>query len=172
MVNMKNVVLIGYMGSGKSTVGKILREKTDWLLLDSDVEIEKEQNKKISDIFKEQGEDTFRNMESEYLDKLAKMDESIILSTGGGMPMRKENADRMKKVGLVIYLRATAETIYGRLKDDTQRPLLQTGDKLTIITEMLERRNPVYESAADIIIDTDDNNLERVVNDIMELIQE
>lgn len=169
---MKNVVLIGYMGSGKSTVGKILREKTGWLLLDSDVEIEKEQNKKISDIFKEQGEDAFRNMESEYLDKLAKMDESIILSTGGGMPMRKENADRMKKVGLVIYLRATAETIYGRLKDDTQRPLLQTGDKLTIITEMLERRNPVYESAADIIIDTDDNNLERVVNDIMELIQE
>lgn len=164
---MKNIVLIGYMGSGKSSVGRELQKKTNFKLLDSDQEIEKEQGRIISDIFKEDGEAAFRKMEAEYLERLSKNSEKIILSTGGGMPIAEGNAERMKAVGNVIYLKAKAETIYDRLKNDTVRPLLQNGDKMAIITEMLNKRSPFYENAASIVVETDGKNLEQVVEEIL-----
>ena len=89
---MSGIVLIGYMGCGKSTVAKLLARRCGKKLLDADSEIEKEQGRTISDIFSSLGEEAFRNMETEYLRKIAAMEEDVILSTGGGMPLRKENA--------------------------------------------------------------------------------
>lgn len=164
---MNSIVLIGFMGSGKTTIGKLLQERTGFLLLDSDHEIEKEQGKKISEIFKEQGEPAFRKMEADYLDRLSISDQKLILSTGGGMPLLEENARRMKKVGKVIYLKASADTIYQRVKEDTDRPLLQTGDRKKTIEELLAKRDPLYSRAADIIIETDDLDLKMVADEIL-----
>ena len=168
---MNNIVLIGFMGSGKTTVGKILQEKTGFLLLDSDKEIEKQQGKKISEIFEEQGEAAFRKMESDYLDELSNSEQQIILSTGGGMPLFYDNAERMKKVGKVIYLKASADTIYQRVKTDMDRPLLQTGDRRKTIEELLVKRDPLYQKAADVILETDALDLRMVVDEIIRIIQ-
>ena len=167
---MKNIVLIGFMGSGKTTIGKLLQERTGYVLLDSDLEIEKEQNKKISERFREQGETAFRQLEADYLERLSLSEQQLILSTGGGMPLFEENARRMKKVGSVIYLRATADTIYQRVKNDTDRPLLQTGNRKKTIEELLAKRDPLYSKAADIIIETDGLDLKMVVDEILGII--
>ncbi|MGN0346377.1 MAG: shikimate kinase [Lachnospiraceae bacterium] len=164
---MSNIVLIGYMGSGKSSVGRELQRKTGIILLDSDQEIERLHNCKISQIFETKGEEAFREMETEYLRQLCKNEEPLILSTGGGMALREENVILMKKIGSVIYLKAEADTLYRRLSNDTTRPLLQNGDRRQIIADMLAKREPYYLRAADRILQTDGKTLEEVVNEII-----
>lgn len=159
---MKGIVLIGYMGCGKSTVAKLLADKCGMPLLDADSEIEKEQGRTISDIFESLGEEAFRDMETKYLEKIASENKAVVLSTGGGMPLRKENADWMKKIGKVIYLKTGEDVIYDRVQKDTSRPLLQANDRKKKIHDMLEIRGPIYEEVAEEIIVTDDKTPEEI----------
>ncbi len=168
----KSIVLIGFMGSGKTTVGLKLSYKLRMPVEDTDKLIEKRQGASISEIFAREGEETFRRMETELLKELGTRDYSHIFSVGGGTPVREENRELLKKMGLVVYLRAQPETIYKRIKGDTERPLLQCEDPLERIRELLAARQDAYEACADIIVDVDDVPMEKVLERIRQAVQE
>lgn len=168
---MNNVILIGFMGCGKSSIGRKLSYKVQKTLIDTDKQIEKEQNQTISEIFEKEGEESFRRMETEYLKSLIGNCRNQIISTGGGLPMREENRQLLKQLGCVVFLRVTVETIYERLCNDTTRPLLQGENPQQKIAKLLEKRAAVYESAADIIIDTDDKDFEQILSEIQEALK-
>lgn len=163
----KHIILEGFMGSGKSTIGIRLSYKMAMTVTDTDKLIEREQQRKISDIFAEDGEEAFRQMETECLKNLERQGHAQIISLGGGVPMRKKNREILKKLGMVVYLRAKPETIYERVKSDTTRPLLQCDDPFARICELMEARAAMYEEAADVIIDTDNLSVEQVLTDII-----
>lgn len=166
---MKNIILVGYMGCGKTTVGKNLARVCEWSFVDTDEWIEEQQGRSISEIFASDGEAAFRDMETAVLrEMLAGKKEGFILSTGGGMPVREENRALLKQIGRVFYLQAEPETIYERVKGDTTRPLLQCEDPLRRIQEMLVQRGPVYEDAAHQIIKVDEHNQQEIAEIIKE----
>lgn len=169
---MDNIILIGYMGSGKSTVGRALASYRKWPLIDTDIYIEEKQGKEISRIFAEEGEVYFRDLETKTLEELLKRDGNYIISVGGGLPMRKENRELLKKLGTVIFLRASVDTVLKRLEKDQNRPLLQVEDRKQKITEMLAIRNPVYEEAADYRIETDQLGYEEIAVKIQNMLGE
>ena len=167
---MKNIVLIGYMGSGKSSVAKALSVKTGMKLLDTDQQIEKEENRRISDIFAADGEQAFRDMETALLKKLLNDGFQGIISTGGGMPVRDENRPLLKQLGQVIYLKTGVDTLTMRLTSDGSRPLLQgetAESKRRKIEEMLTRREPSYMEASDAVIPTDDVTTDALADEIL-----
>lgn len=168
---MNNIILIGFMGCGKSCIGHKLSYKLQKTIIDIDKQIEKEQNKTISEIFEEEGEESFRRMETECLRSLSGSSKNQIISTGGGLPIREENRLLIKQLGCVIFLRVTAETIYERLYNDTTRPLLQGENPQQKIAELLGKRNAIYESTSDIIIDTDDKDFEQILSEIQEALE-
>ena len=140
---MKNYILVGYMGCGKTTVGKNLARINKMSFLDTDEMIEQQQGRKIGDIFAVDGENAFREMETEMLREMVEQKtEGCVISTGGGMPIREENRELLKKLGMVFYLRAKPETVYERVKGETKRPLLQCEDPLNRIRAMQEQREP------------------------------
>ena len=159
MEKRENFVLVGYMGSGKTSVSKSLECVTDLKFLDTDEEIENRAGKSISAIFADEGEAAFRSMETYLLQELIDTGWKGILSTGGGMPVKQENRELLKKIGMVVYLKATPEAICKRLENDTTRPLLaglaSREEKLAKIREMLENREKYYEEAADVTVETD-----------------
>ena len=163
---MKNVILIGFMGCGKTTVGIRLSYRIRRVLEDTDKRIEREQGTTISEIFAQKGEHHFRELETDLLKRLVKENYQRVISTGGGLPMREENRRLLQELGTVVYLRIKPETVYERLKDDTTRPLLQCEDPLSKIREMMAQRSPLYEEAAHLIIDVDDKNMEEVLESI------
>lgn len=164
-----NIILIGYMGCGKTTVGKNLARITGYTFTDTDEMIEKEQGRTISEIFATDGEEAFRKMETKLLEQLIQEQSTqLVISTGGGMPLREKNRKLLAELGTVIYLQTKPQTVYERIKDDTKRPLLQCEDPLARINEMLAVRGPIYESATDNIIPVDDLRQ----SEIAELIRE
>lgn len=165
-----NIVLIGYMGSGKSTAAKELHIKTGMEVIDTDAVIVKEQGRSINEIFQTDGEPAFRELETEFLRGLSERSSEYILSTGGGMPVREENRAILKTLGTVFFLKAEPDTILERVKEDTQRPLLQGADQRAKISAMLKERTPMYELAADHVIETDSKTIEEVVNEILSLV--
>ena len=164
----KNIVLIGFMGSGKTTVGIKLSYKLHMPVEDTDKLIERRQGKSISDIFAEEGEEAFRRMETALLQEIAGRDYGRILSVGGGTPVRQENRKLLRACGTVVYLRARAETIFERLQGDTTRPLLQCEDPLGRIRELLAERGSAYEECADIVVDVDGCPIETILARIEE----
>lgn len=169
---MGNVILIGFMGCGKTTVGLRLSYRLRRTVTDTDKEIEKEEKRTISDIFATDGEAYFRKAETECLRKMIGGTENQIISVGGGLPMREENRRLLKKLGQVFYLRATAQTIYERLKDDTTRPLLQGEDPFTKIRTLLQERDPYYREAADVVIAVDGKGFDEILDEIGEKVRE
>lgn len=169
---MGNVILIGFMGCGKTTVGLRLSYRLRRTVTDTDKEIEKEEKRTISDIFATDGEAYFRKAETECLRKMIDSTENQIISVGGGLPMREENRRLLKKLGQVFYLRATAQTIYERLKDDTTRPLLQGEDPFTKIRTLLQERDPYYREAADVVIAVDGKGFDEILDEIGEKVKE
>lgn len=169
---MGNVILIGFMGSGKTTVGLRLSYRLRRPVIDTDKEIEREEQRTISDIFAMDGEAYFRDRETACLRKLIGSVNNQIISVGGGLPMRKENRALLHELGQVFYLRAKGETIYERVKDDTTRPLLQGGDPLTKIKTLLNERDPYYQAAADVVITVDGKSFEQILNEIEEHVNE
>lgn len=164
---MKSVVLIGFMGSGKTTVGIRLSWKLKMSVEDTDKMIERRAGKSISDIFATEGESAFRQMETNLLKEISEKNYSRILSVGGGTPVNPVNRPLLKKCGTVVYLRLQPETVYKRLKDDIQRPLLQCDDPLERIRTLLATRESAYTECADIIIDVDDITIDQVVDEIL-----
>ena len=165
MGKRNNICLVGYMGSGKSTVGRMAAGRLCLDFADTDELIVKRENRSIPDIFKTDGESFFRKLETELLEELSgdKGIENTLLSTGGGIILTEGNRALLKQIGTVIYLRAEADTLYERVRNDTGRPLLSTGDVRGRIREMLKIRTPMYEDAADFIIDTDSLSVEQTV---------
>ncbi|MBQ6805990.1 MAG: shikimate kinase [Lachnospiraceae bacterium] len=167
-----NVILIGFMGCGKSTVGIKLSYRLRRSLLDTDKIIEKEENRTISDIFVTDGEGYFRDLETQCLKKLIQTEKNQIISVGGGLPIRKENHTLLKELGTVVYLRAKPETIYERLKHDTTRPLLQGENPQEKIRTLMGQRAAIYEKTADVIIDVDVKDFDTILDEIVEKLKE
>ena len=165
---MSKIILIGFMGCGKSTVGKRLSYAFRKPFLDTDKIIEKKVNMTISELFEEKGEEYFRDMETECIKELLEESGEYIIAVGGGMVLRSENRRLLKELGHVIYLRALPETIYERLKKDSTRPLLQGDNPKEKIRTMMSERASVYEEAAQIIVDVDGKVFEEIVKEIGE----
>lgn len=157
-----NIVLIGFMGSGKTTVGKVLAKTLHMDFVDTDSYIEAQAGKKIADIFAEDGEAAFRRLETDILVHLRDTVKNTVLATGGGMPLRAQNARLLKEIGRVYYLTAANQVIYDRVKGDTKRPLLQGDNPYDKICELMSQRKSLYEAAADVVIDTNSNDLMEV----------
>ena len=168
---MKHVILIGFMGSGKSTVGYRLSYRLKKCLIDTDKLIEQKEKMTISNMFAEKGEAYFRGKETEYLNSLFHELGSRVLSLGGGTPIREENRAIIKQLWKVFYLKASPDTIYERVKHDTKRPLLQCENPRERIEELLKERDPIYESVADIVICVDGKNMQEVVQEIVEVVR-
>lgn len=166
---MKNIVLTGFMGTGKTEVGRILSHRLGYPLVDADTEIEKEQGITITEIFKKYGEPKFREIESEMIKKLSEM-KNVVISTGGGAVLRQENLDNLRKNGVIICLTASPETILKRTSNNNDRPLLQVENPLQKIKELLEFRRPYYEKA-DITINTEGKSPNEVAEEIIERIK-
>lgn len=164
----QNLVLIGFMGSGKTSVGLKLSYRLRMAVEDTDKLIERREGRSISEIFASDGEAYFRQRETELLKELADKSRGKIYSVGGGTPVRPENRGLLKQMGTVIYLRVRPETVFERLKNDTTRPLLQCDDPLKRITELLEQRREAYEECADVIIDVDGVDIECILKKITE----
>lgn len=163
---MGNVVLIGFMGCGKSSVAVKLSYRLKQPMTDTDKWIEKKQGKTVSEIFEQDGEETFRRLETEALRALMESAKNQVISVGGGAAVREENRTLMKEIGKVVYLRAKAETIYERVKEDTNRPLLQCENPMERIQKLLEERKEAYEAAADLIVDVDGKNFGQILFEI------
>lgn len=168
---MGNVILIGFMGCGKTTVGIKLSYRLRRTVIDTDKEIEREEQRTISDIFATEGEAYFRDRETDCLRKLIDSADNRIISVGGGLPLREENRRLLHELGQVFYLKAEGETIYERVKNDTTRPLLQGDDPFAKIVALLGERDPYYREAADVVITVDDKNFDQILNEIEENIK-
>lgn len=161
-----NIVLVGFMGTGKSTVGRLLAEKLGWDLIDSDHYIEKQEGMSISELFSRQGEAYFREVESKAIREIMSRSKQVI-ATGGGAVMVEENRLHMKQNGFVVALTASAETIVQRVGGDRNRPLLKNKPQ-QVVPELLERRKHAYDFA-DTQIATDKLRIELIVQRVMEL---
>lgn len=147
-----NIVLVGFMGTGKTSIGRRLSTQLRMRYVDTDDVIERDSGRRISDIFSKDGEPAFRELESEAVRKVSKLDNHII-STGGGVVLKETNMVELRQNGIIFCLTATAEEIYQRVRHQSHRPLLQTPDALTKIRSMLEERHPYY-AKADYMVET------------------
>ena len=165
-----NIVLIGFRGTGKSTVGKLLAKHLKRDFIDSDKYIESSTGKAIKSIFEDDGEEGFRKIEADTIAELSKADNKVI-SAGGGVVLREENIKNLKDNGFLILLEATPEIIYSRIAQDEkttqQRPSLTDKKPLDEIKHLIEQREDAYKSAADFTINTSHISCEDIVNEII-----
>jgi shikimate kinase len=166
-----NIVLIGYRGTGKSSVGKLLAERSGRTLVSTDAEVVRRAKQSIPEIVKQHGWDHFRDLESEVCRDLAGNDQ-LIIDTGGGAILRQDNVDQLRAKGVVFWLAAEVPTIGQRIGSDTQRPSL-TGAKSFVeeIEEVLRERAPKYKAAADHKIATDHKTVAEIADTIQALLQ-
>ena len=162
----KNIYLIGLMGAGKSTVGKMLAKRLGKTFYDSDHEIEKRCGVKIPTIFEMEGEEGFRKRESLVIKDLTKL-EDIVLATGGGSVLLPENRQCLHENGFVIYLRANPHELWIRTRNDKGRPLLNTADPQKKFKELYEIRDPLYLSIAHQTIETGKPNVNQLTNKLV-----
>jgi shikimate kinase len=163
----RSVFLIGMMGAGKSTVGRLLAQQLNYLFVDADRELEARSGVPIPTIFEIEGEAGFRRREIGLLDELTQR-ESIVLATGGGAILDADMTLLMRQRGLVIYLRASADEIFRRTRQDRSRPLLQTADPRARIDQLLSEREPLYEKAAHLVFQSAASNPRRLVSRLLE----
>ena len=167
-----NIVLIGFMGAGKSTISDYLSTMFDMRLVEMDQEISEREQMSIPDIFATYGEEYFRNLETKLLKEL-QTGKNCVSSCGGGVALRAENVGETKKHGRVVLLTASPETIYERVKDSDERPILNGNKNVDFIADMMEKRREKYEAAADVVIQTDDKTIlqisEELISKLMEL---
>ena len=147
-----NIVLCGFMGCGKTTIGRNIAETLGRQFIDSDDYIENKLNIRIPQIFEKYGEASFREIEKQAIRELSSLSEAVI-STGGGVVLDSENIKALKSTGYVFYIEITPEIVLLRLKGDTSRPLLMTDDKQKAVNDLMKKRSPLYNSAADFKVD-------------------
>ena len=167
---MKNIFLIGYMGTGKSSVAAHMGTKYGMEVLEMDEMIADKEGMSISDIFAKQGEEYFRNVETAFLQDIC-LKENKVVSCGGGVVLRSQNVEMMKTGGTIVLLSASPETILERVQDDTSRPLLQGNKTVAYIREMMDKRREYYENAAEVVIQTDGRQIEEICREIFEQIK-
>lgn len=149
-----NIVLIGFMGAGKTSISEYLKTLFAMDVIEMDQIIAEREGMSISDIFETYGEEYFRNLETELLIEMQSRS-NVVISCGGGVPMRERNVVEMKKNGRVVLLTAKPETILNRVKDNHDRPLLEGNKNVSFIGDLMEKRREKYQAAADIVIETD-----------------
>lgn len=169
METNKNIFLIGFMGCGKSTIARLFAEKTGAALIEMDETIEAEAGMSINEIFETYGENHFRDLESQLVLRVTEKGGAIV-SCGGGAILRQENVENMKKNGMVVYLSATPETIYERVRNTTNRPLLNGNMNVAYIASLMEARLPRYLAAADQTISVDGKEKAEVLEELFETI--
>lgn len=162
----KNILLIGFMGAGKSTVSAKLSELLAMEIMEMDAYIQKKEGMSIKDIFATNGEEYFRNCESNTLIELRERKHMVV--SCGGVPLREKNVELMKNSGYVVWLTATPEAIYERVKDSTERPLLNGNMNVPFIQNLMESRREKYERAADIVIDTTGKEIETICEELLQ----
>ncbi len=162
---MKNIVLTGFMGSGKSTVGRALSKRLGMGIVDTDELIEERMCMSINDVFSRHGEPGFRDIERRVVAEVSKLEGRVII-TGGGVVLNKENMANLRRNGFIVYLHARPEVIYERVKHHRHRPLLNVDDPLKKIGELMEYRAPFY-ADNDISVDTSDKSAMEVVKEVI-----
>lgn len=165
----KNIFLIGFMGCGKSTMARMVAEETGKELMEMDETIEKEAAMSINEIFEKYGETHFRDLETQLIERIAENGNTIV-SCGGGAVLRSKNVDAMRRNGQIVYLSATPETIFQRVKHSTNRPLLNGNMNVEYIKNLMDKRLALYEAAADIIISVDEKGKQQVLEEIIQLL--
>lgn len=166
MSKANNIFLVGPMGAGKTSVGRQLAKVIGCDFLDSDKEIEDRTGVTIPTIFEIEGEEGFRKREQQVISELSQCDK-LVLATGGGAILTKENREHLQQHGLVVYLSASVEQLYKRTRRDRNRPLLQTDNPRQRIAEILLKRDPLYREVADLTLDTDGHSVRWVVDQIL-----
>ncbi len=165
-----SIFLVGMMGAGKTSVGRVLAKRMNKIFYDSDHVIEERTGVKIPVIFEIEGEPGFRHREAAVLDELTALDE-VVLATGGGAVLAQENRDRLHARGTVVYLRASVKDLLNRTRHDKNRPLLQTADPRARLEELYEMRDPLYREVAHITIDTGSQSLTALVNRLLYVLE-
>ena len=165
----KNIVLIGFMGCGKTTIGRILSKKIGVKFLDTDYQIEKRVMMKIGDIFDKLGEEYFRKVESDVIKNITE-EFCGVISTGGGSVLNKVNVKNLKSSGKLIYLKSSAENILYNLKRSTKvRPMLRQNLNINYIQKFIKSRNEIYNRVKDFEINVDDLSIDQIINVIIKL---
>ena len=161
-----NIIFVGFMTSGKSTLGRFLAKKLKWKHIDLDAVCQAKTTMKISEIFEKVGEKTFRQLETYYLKQVVKEDK-VIISTGGGIVLNEENRKILKESGFVVWLKTSPEKVLKYSRRNNNRPLLKN-KTLQDIEELLEKRLPFYQDSCHFSIDTTQLNLHQLVDIILE----
>jgi shikimate kinase len=158
-----NIFLVGLMGAGKTSVGRLLARRLGKTFYDCDHEVERATGVRIPVIFEIEGESGFRARESRMLSELC-VQKDVVLATGGGAVLAPENRNVLAACGTVVYLRASPQELYQRTKHDRNRPLLQTADPLAKLTELFAHRDPLYREIADVIVDTGNQSVSNLAH--------
>jgi shikimate kinase len=167
--NPQNIFLVGLMGAGKTSVGRMLAKRLNKDFYDADAEIERSTGVKIPVIFDIEGESGFRSREEKVIEKLTAMHD-IVLATGGGAILLPTNRTRLKQHGRVIYLRAAPEDLWKRTRRDRNRPLLQIANPLAKLKELHAQRDPLYSEVADLVVDTGAQSVGTLTSHIQQLL--
>jgi len=165
----RNIVLIGFMGCGKSLTSKRLAKFLIRKVVSTDDLVEKKEKRSIKKIFQESGEDHFRKVEKEIVREISKLNGAIV-DCGGGVYLDPDNVTYLKRNGIVFYLSASPKCVYDNIKNRKHRPLLDVEDPLSKITELLEARKPYYEKA-DVIVDADYKTIDQIAEEILRTLE-
>ncbi len=165
----RNIILVGFMGSGKSTIGRELGKLLSYPLIDTDSKIEELEKLSVADIFSLRGESYFRNCETQAVDQL--ISDGVthhIIATGGGLPMKEQNRPLLRELGYVVWLDANTDTLLERTSRNSKRPLLQTENPRETIEKMLNQRNAIYQEVSHLRLQTSGLNIAETAHGILE----
>ncbi|MCX8186001.1 MAG: shikimate kinase [Sulfolobales archaeon] len=165
---MPNISLVGFMGSGKTTVGNLLAKQLGFNFVDLDRVIEGKLDMEIDVIFSKFGEEYFRDVEAEVIKEVLSGVDNTVISCGGGVVLREGNVNVLRERSIVIYLRISADEAYRRLKHCDDRPLLKDRDKKAVINDLLRIREPLYLRAAHMVVDVDGKEPQDLVNELLQ----
>lgn len=166
-----NIALIGFMGCGKSTIAGTLKKMFGMDVVEMDQVIAEREGMSIPDIFADRGEEYFRNLETELLTELQSR-QNVVISCGGGVPMRERNVEAIKKSGRVVLLTAKPETILKRVQGNHDRPLLEGNKNVSYIAELMEKRREKYFAAADVVVETDGKSRSVICEELVQKLRE
>ena len=162
-----NIFLVGMMGAGKTTVGRLVARRLKWRFIDSDHEIERRCGVKIPVIFDIEGEAGFRERETQVIAELTAL-EGMVLATGGGVVLSEDNRRHLAARGTVVYLWARPENLLERVRHDKNRPLLANGAPLARLNELYSQRDPLYRSVADLVVETGTQSVQALTRELLE----
>lgn len=168
---MNNIVFIGFMCSGKTTIGRALAKEIDFEFIDTDKWISEQMNLTVGEIFAEKGEDYFRQLETNTVRDFSKNLSNTVLSTGGGLSIRQENIPYLKEIGTVVFLSVSKDGVLERLNPNIERPLLAGDNPGKKVEELLAVRGPIYEEVADFIVDTNDKSAKEIVEEVKRVLR-